>query len=632
MTTAALLESPPPSRPPIDLQLPFFRALKPPPRFTVSQWADASRMLSPEASAEPGRWVTDRAPYQRAIMDAVCDPLVDTVVVMSSAQVGKTEILLNIIGYTIDLDPGPMLLIQPTLEMAEAFSKDRLEPMLRDSPALRDKVHHGRRDGANTIRHKTFPGGHITLAGSNSSAGLASRPIRIVLADEIDRWDLSVGDEGDPLSLAEKRTTTFWNRKLLAVSTPTVKGISRIEAKFGESDQRLCHVPCPHCGHRHVLEWKNVKWEFGAPESAHLVCPQCGALIDEAGRQAMLREPEWRAAAPFRGVAGFHIWEAYSPWRRLADIVADFLEAKKAPDTLQVFVNTSLGETWEEQGDQAEPHVLLARREPYSAQVPAGACCLTMGVDVQDDRLELLVVGWGPGEESWIIDTRVIDGDPQRPEPWAELDQRLTAGYVHESGAQLQVQAACLDTAGHRTQYVYDFVSKRQHQRVFAIIGRDGSDRPIVSAPSPKRSGRELRKVKLFTVGVDICKSLIYNRLKVTAPGPGFVHLPLAHQHEGEYRGGVDEEFIAQLTAERLITKHVQGVPHRVWVKTRPRNEALDMMVYAVAALRLLRPDLNAMAQRLNPTPAPPDGPRASKRPQWIPPRRPGSWLRGNRG
>lgn len=605
----------------------FLGALEPPPTLSVSEWADEFRMLSPEASAEPGRWQTDRAPFQRGIMDATSDPLVDTVVVMSSAQVGKTEILLNFCGSRIDLDPGPMLLIQPTLEMAEAFSKDRLDPMLRDSPTLRAKVTQNKRDASNTIRHKSFPGGHLTLAGSNSPAGLASRPIRDVLADEVDRWDVS--EEGDPLALAKKRTATFWNRKHLVVSTPTIKGLSRIEAKFEESDQRRCFVACPHCAHRHVLEWRYVKWRDDDPETAHLVCPECGCEIDESGRAWMLRDPEWRATAPFHGIAGFHIWEAYSPWRRLADIVADFLEAKKAPDTLQVFINTSLGETWEEKGERAEGHVLLARREPYPAPVPAGACFLTLGVDVQDDRLEALIVGWGLSEESWVIDVRTLPGDPQRPEPWQALDALRAQVFAHARGAQLQIGASCIDAAGHRTQYVYDYVSTRQHERVYAIIGRDGGDRPIVSAPAQKRSGKDPRKVPLFTVGVDTCKALVYSRLKITAAGPGFVHLPLGHQVEQEYRAGVDEEFIAQLTAEKLITKHRHGVPYRVWVQTRPRNEALDMFVYAVAALRLARPDLAALAQALQPTaPAPPT--LTPARPRWVP-KRSGSWLRGDR-
>lgn len=606
----------------------LYHALKPPPRLTVSEWADRFRMLSPEASAEPGPWRTSRAPYQRAMMDALCDPTIHTVVVMSSAQVGKSELLLNALGYTIDLDPGPTLLIQPTLEMAEAFSKDRLDPMLRDTPVLRQKVRTGRsKDRSNTIRHKTFPGGHVTLAGSNSAAGLASRPIRFVLADEVDRWDTSAGDEGDPLALAGKRTTTFWNRKALVVSTPTIKGASRIEAQFAESDQRQCFVPCPHCQTRFVVQWAHVRWELDDPATAHLVCPSCGALLDEADRHAMLQAPEWRASQPCRGIAGFHIWEGYSLWRRLADIVADFLAARKAPDTLQVFVNTSLGETWEETGEQTDASSLIARREPYPAEVPAGACCLTAGVDVQDDRLEALVMGWGPGEEAWVVESRRIEGDPQRPEPWLALDELLSKSFLHESGTLLDVKGACIDTAGHRTQYVYDYVAKRHSRRVYAVIGRDGADRPIVSAPSQKRSGQDPRKVALFTVGTDACKALIYSRLKLTEKGPGYVHLPLPHQAGGQYRDGVDEEFIAQLTAEKLVTKHKMGVPTRQWVKTRPRNEALDLLVYAIAALRLVRPDLSALARQLAPDAKPAVSPPPPPKWRWIEPRR--DWMRG---
>ena len=612
----------------IQLEQAFYQALAPPPDLTVSQWADEYRVLSPEAAAEPGRWSTDRAPYQRDLMDAVHDPLVHTIVVMSSAQVGKSEVLLNILGYSIDVDPGPILMVQPTLELAEAFSKDRIDTMLRDTPVLRDKVTDRARDASNTIRHKQFPGGHLTLAGSNSPASLASRPIRLLLADEVDRWES--GAEGDPLSLAEKRTTTFWNKKHVVTSTPTVKGISRIEALFLKSDQRRCFVACPHCGFRHVLEWKHVKWTDRDPDTAHLVCPDCGSVISESERQEMLHDVEWRPTATSQGIAGFHLWEAYSPWRRLSAIVAEFLKAKQSPDTLQVFVNTSLGESWEQQeGEQARADVLAARRERYAAPVPRGACCLTLGVDVQDDRLEALVIGWGPGEEAWIIEHRVYPGDPQRPEPWKDLDALLGRAFRHESGALLTVSATCVDTAGHRTQFAYDYVGKRQHQRVFAIIGRDGENRPIVSAPSQKRTGRERRKVGLYIVGADTSKALIYSRLRVTEPGPGYVHFPLEHDVGTEHRPGLDEDFFEQLTAEKLITKFHKGFPVRQWVKTRARNEALDLTVYAVAALRLLRPNLEELAATLRPM-QPPKPPAPPARDRWIPQRR-GSWLRGGR-
>lgn len=611
----------------------FFRELAPPPQLTVSQWADERRMLSAESSAEPGGWNTDRAPFQRAMMDAFNDPNVYSVVLMTSAQVGKTELVLNVLGYIMDVDAGPVLVVQPTLAMAEAFSKDRLDPMIRDTPVLAAKMKLRRRDASTTILHKSFPGGHITLAGANSPASLASRPIRFVLCDEVDRWEKGIGDEGDPLTLARKRSNNFWNAKWATVSTPTIKGYSTIESEYDASDRRRCFLACPHCGHRHELEFRHLHWKEGLPETAHFACPECACEIDEAGRQQMLSDPEWRATAPFDGVAGFFVWEAYSPWRRMADIVSDFLVAKRSSETLQVFVNTTLGETWEPTEEQADSSTLVARREPYAAQVPAGALCLVMSVDTQDDRLEAAVWGYGAGDECWVVDHRVIQGDPQRPEPWQELDELRRASYQHESGELMPVSATAIDTAGHRTNYVYDYVGPRRHERVFAIIGRDGRSRPIVSAPTKQRSGDEPRKVPLYTVGTDTCKAILRSRLAVTGPGPGYIHLPLQHQKPDlTFMFGVDEEFIAQLLAEKEITKHKNGVPYKVWIKTRSRNEATDLYNYGLAALQLVRPDYAALARRLHqPAKAAPtkvaDAP--AKKAPWIPKR--SDWLGGRR-
>ena len=566
----------------------------PPPELTVSEWADRERHLAPESSAEPGQWRTDRAPYQRAIMDAVHDPSVGTVVFMASSQVGKTEIALNILGYHIEVDPCPMMLLEPTLDLADAISKDRLKPMFRDTPALRGLVGDARQKTATqTTRHMTFPGGHLTLAGANSPASLASRPIRILLADEVDRYPPQVGEEGDPLALGIKRTATFWNRKIYVVSSPTVKGASRIEAWYGESDQRRFFVPCPRCGAMHELEWRHVRWENQDPATAHLVCPACEGRIEDRERPAMVRAGEWRATAPFLGIAGFFIWEAYSPWVRLSKIVGDFLKARReGVESFRAWVNTSLGQPWEDEGDKVESHVLLARREPYGPAVPAGVCCLTMGVDVQDDRLELQVIGWGPGEEAWPVEVRTLPGDPQRPEPWRALDEVLGQPWPHASGARLMILATAIDSGGHRTNYVYSYVATRQHLRVYATIGRDGENRPAVSAPAGKRTGRDPRPVPLYTIGVDGVKGLLYSRLRVTAPGAGYVHLP-ADRH------GFDEEYVAQLTAEKLVTRYKYGVPSRHWVQTRPRNEALDTAVLALAALRLLNPKLELLAEHV---------------------------------
>src|SRR5882672_4269896 len=284
-----------------ELQRRVAARVAPPPSLTVSQWADAHRRLSSESSAEPGEWHTSRAPYQRGLMDAVADPAIREIWVMKAAQIGWTEILNNVIGFHIDQDPAPILLVQPNLEMAEAWSKDRLAPMIRDTPALRGKIADPRaRDTGNTLLHKTFAGGHLTIAGANSPAGLASRPIRIVLFDEVDKFPSSAGAEGDPISLGKKRSTTFWNRKMLAGSTPTIKGSSRVEEGFEASDQRYYFVPCPHCQEFQRLTWPQVRWPEGRPEAAVYVCQHCGAEISEAQKPAMILAGEWRASKPSR--------------------------------------------------------------------------------------------------------------------------------------------------------------------------------------------------------------------------------------------------------------------------------------------------------------------------------------------
>lgn len=582
------------------------RMAAPPPDLSTSEWADAERRLSSEASAEPGRWRTDRAPYQRGIMDAINDPQINQVVVMSSAQVGKTEFLLNVVGYHIDHDPAPMLLLQPTVDMAQAFSKDRLAPMIRDTPALKNKVQDSKsRSSGNTILHKTFAGGHITMAGANSPASLASRPVRIVLADEIDRYPLSAGAEGDPFTLAKKRATTFWNRKIFAVSTPTVKGVSRIEALYEDSTKEQFCLPCPSCGEYQPLRWRNIIFE-----SCSHACEECGSehTQDEWHRQ----RGEWIPQAEHANTRGFHLNELLSPWRRWSEIIADFKQAKKSPETLKTFINTSLGETWEEEGETVDGDGLLSRRERYAAQVPEGAVVLTAGVDVQDDRLEVEVVGWGEGEESYNVDLRVIRGDPEGATVWADLDAVLNQTYEHESGNRLHIAATCVDS-GHCTQQVYDYCKTRLHRRIYAVKGAGGAGRPIVSAPSKKRSGRSKRNVDLFTLGVDDAKGLIYSRLRICEPGPGYCHFPLER----------DEEYFAQLTAEKVVTKFIRGFPKKEWVKTRPRNEALDLRVYALAALRILDPVWTALKRRVETPKETPEETEAPKQPRTKSTRRP---------
>nr|BDD46851.1 terminase [bacterium] len=518
-------------------------------------------------------------------MDAVNEPGVREIVFMTSAQVGKTEILNNICGYFIHQDPSPILFIQPTLDMAEAWSKDRFAPMIRDTEALRDLIKDPRsRNSGNTLLHKKFPGGHITMAGANSPSSLASRPIRIVLLDEEDRYPVSAGTEGDPGSLAQKRTTTFWNRLLVTASTPTIEGESRIDARYKQSDQRKYYVPCPECNKHQTLKWANLKFDKTDPSTAHYECEHCQAKLTESDKLWMLSRGKWRADEPFDGIIGFHISELYSPWVKWAEMVKSFLKAKRLPETLQTWVNTSLGETWKEESEGVDPTSLINRKENWGRIAPDGVVVITCGVDVQDDRLEAEVVGWGIGQESWSLQYHIIHGDPAQEKVWDDLDKVINQKILHDTGIELRVSAACVDTGGHHTQTVYQYCKAREMNRVFAIKGASQIGKPLVSKFS--KSNRE--RVKLFSIGTDTAKQMIYSRLKIHKPGAGYCHFPADYS----------EEYFKQLTAERIITKFTNGHPQRVWIKPKGRrNEVLDCRVYALTALHILNPNIEMLAQ-----------------------------------
>jgi len=559
--------------------------MKPPPELTVSQWADEYRRLSPEASAEAGIWNTSRAEYQRGIMDAISDPKVENIVIMSCAQVGKTEMLLNLIGYHIHQDPSPMLVVQPTLDMAQTFSKDRLAPMVRDTPALKDKIADPRsRDSGNTTLKKNFIGGHITMCGANSPSSLASRPIRVVLCDEVDRFPPSAGSEGDPIDLARRRAATFWNRKFVMVSTPTNKGTSRIEAAFDNSDKREYYVPCADCGEQQVMRWSNVQWEKDAPETACYVCEHCGSIWDDADRYRAIRRGEWRATAPFVGTVGFRLSGLYSPWTPLESAVRDFLIAKKLPETLRVWVNTYLGEPWEDEGERVDDYDIASHREDYGDKLPKEIVFITAGVDVQDDRLEMEVLGWGRDEESWSIEYRTIYGDPSSAQPWADLDGFLSMTYETEDGRELNIKSTAIDSGGHHTQSVYKFCKPRIGRRIFAIKGVGGEGKPMVGKPSTNNN----IKCKLFPIGVDTIKEVVYSRLKIKDEGAGYCHFPDSYP----------DDYFRQLTAEKVVKKYHKGFHRREWIKVRPRNEALDCRVYAIAALSIVNVNVNMIAQK----------------------------------
>lgn len=553
---------------------------QPPPDLKIDEWADRYRKLSSESSAEAGQWRTDRVPFQRGIMQVINDPSVEEIVFIKSAQVGATEILLNTIGYYIDQEPSTILCIQPSLSMAQAFSKDRLAPMVRDTPRLKGKIKDPRsRDAENTTMHKKFAGGAISLVGANSASGLASRPIRILLCDEVDRYPQSASTEGDPISLGRKRTTTYFNRKIILTSTPTIKGLSRIERAYEESDKRVYKVPCPECNHKQELKWQQITWLENKPESASLSCSNCGAIIPESKKQWMLLNGEWEAQAKSKKV-GFHISELYSPFRTWVELVEDFLEAKKSPELLQTFVNTTLGECWEvEQGEVVDSELLMSRCEQYNDEaIPQEVLAITAGIDLQQDRLEVQVIGWGHNYEAWVLEYQILWGNPATQEVWQDLDTFLKKSYTREDGRKININATCIDS-GHMTDQVYTYTRGKNQRRIFAIKGASQSGKPIASKPT--FVGR--RRTALYVVGGDTAKDFIHARL--TDKDTNLIHFP----------NTLDEEYFKQLTAEKRVPKIHKGKTTLIWKQTRERNEALDTFVYALAGAYILQPDFERL-------------------------------------
>jgi phage terminase large subunit GpA-like protein len=574
----------------------FMDGLRPEPPLTVSAWADKHRRLSSKASAEPGPWRTGRTPYLREPMDCLSTTSsVQRVVMMFAAQTGKTESGSNWLGYVIDHAPGPMLLVQPTVEMAKRLSKQRLESLISETPVLTEKIAPARsRDSGNTMFAKEFPGGMMLLTGSNSATGLRSTPCRYIFMDEIDAFPADVDGEGDPVSLAEKRATTFARRKILLTSTPTVKDFSRIEAEYLRSDQRRYFCPCPSCGAMQWLKWPQLKWEKNDPATAVYECEHCRERFAEIHKPALLRQGEWRATAPSDGkTAGFQLSGLYSPlgWLSWADMVDDFLRAKADAPMLKSFVNTRLAETWEEDfASKVSADALLQRCEPYAAGVlPEGALAVTIGVDVQGgggsagDRLAVSVWAWGRDEEGWLIDHQEIAGDPCRPEVWKQLDVLVLHEWEHAGGGKLRADVICVDSGGHATAETYQYARERQGVGVIAIKGQSQRGKPPIGKPTKvdiNAKGQTLKRGALvFPVGGDTIKTTLFGRLKHNEPGPGYLHF---HAQTGA-------EYFEQLTAEKQALRYVKGFPVREWVKKpSARNEALDCMVYAYAALNRL--------------------------------------------
>lgn len=595
-----------------------FANYKPPENLAVSQWAEQYRVLSRESSAESGPWNNKRTPYLVEVMDAFTDSRVRRITFVSSAQCGKSECILNMIGYIIDQDPGSTLYIQPNIDDARKFSRLRIAPMIRDSARLRRKVSDVKgRDSSNTTLQKAFPGGMLTLVGSNSPAALASTPVRYILGDERDRWALSAGTEGDPWKLAEARTTTYYNAKLVDVSTCTVKGASPIAEAFDQGTQEHWKHQCPHCGEWHEIEFDSIKFDFETIKAGRKTdyvigsiswcCPGCGCLSDE---DTMRGQPtKWvpdNPGALAKGHRSFWLNGFASPWQPWQKIIYAFLEARKDPQKLQVVYNTMLGKLWEERGDLEDEDTFLSRREDYGTrddgtpvELPPGVLVLTCGVDTQDDRLEYEVVGWGHYTESWGIKKGIIMGDPNDDLTWTKLDDVLSHVYRFKNGRGLTVAMTCVDSGGHKTQSVYRHCRERMGRRVFAIKGQGGDGVPFTRPPSKVNiivNGRAIGKAWLYTLGVDAGKAdILKGALRVMEPGPKYCHFPSRSD------AGYDLAFFTGLLSEREVIKTERGRTRLTWEKIpgHERNEALDCRNYALAALRIIDPDFFAVERRL---------------------------------
>lgn len=583
--------------------------LKPLPKTSVSEWADTYRYLSAGVSSEPGKWRTERAEYQRAIMDAFTEPGVHRVVVKSAAQIGKSDIMNNVIGRFAHLDPASIMMIQPTVDMAQDYSKSRIAPMIRDTPVLSSLFYDVKRagdktaktrDGNNTILSKFFPGGRLVMCGANSPAGLASRPVRILLADEVDRFPESAGNEGDPVDLASKRMTTFWNYVMGLFSTPTIEGDSRIEIEYNAGTQEEWQHQCPNCGEWHLIRYLDmitdaeehrdksgrrqvivhgVKWR----------CPDCGfEFTEQQMRNAKQMYVPRNPKALFNGIRSFFINAFTSPWIGWNDIMREWLEAKGNPEREMVVVNTRFGESYHEQGAFEDETIFLRRREAYGAELPDGVLLLTAAVDTQDNRLEYEVCGWGAGEESWGIRKGIILGQPDWESTWSELDKILEHVYRFKNGTGLKIVRTFIDSGGHYTGHVYRYCEKKFIKQRFAIKGYSNRPGIPLNYKIGKASGT---KIPLVILGVDDGKQQVMNRLAIKSPGAQYMHFPLDEDQEGLQNRGYDEIYFKGIMSERKVKIRRYGSIREIWQPTKGvRNEPLDLRVYNLGCMLSVNP------------------------------------------
>lgn len=590
------------------LVLGFAKGLRPEPRMTVSQWADSFRYLSSTSSAEPGLYRTERTPYMRKIVDSLsANETIWEVIFMKAAQTGGSEGGFNWLGYIIDLVPAPTMIVQPTDALSKRNSKMRIDPMIDATPRLREKISPQRsRDSGNTMLQKEFPGGVVVLSGANSAVGLRSMPVRNLFLDEVDAYPQDLDGEGSPVDLAKARTRTFARKKIFLVSTPTVKHTSVIEAEYLDSDQQKYYVPCPHCHHMQELVFENLKWDDDDPDSVLYFCEGCGVGIEDRHKGFMLKEKGYGGMAEWRATnlehkdpkkIGFHISSLYSPygWYSWADVIRDYIKAEGNPTKMKTFRNTVLGLTYEEDGEVPAWENLYNRREQYKINQPSKECMfITVGVDVQKDRLELEIVGWCRGKRTYSADFRVLMGDTAASPVWDDLAKVVNETWEREDGMLMPMQKMAIDT-GYNTQHVYNFCARFDGSKVVPIKGMQ-NQQLMVTPPRQvniTQAGKKIGKTKLWHVGVSMAKSELYGWLRQEVAEDGTV--PKGYCHYPEY----DQHFFRGLTAETLeLRKNKKGYNEYVWIKKYDRNEPLDCRVYARAAAYMVGIDRHDESDR----------------------------------
>lgn len=575
--------------------------LKPLPKTSVSQWADNYRMLSSGISAEPGKWKTSRAPYQKDIMNAFTEPGIHRVVVKSSSQIGKSDMMNNVIGRFAHLDPCAIMMIQPTIDMAQDYSKTRIAPMIRDTKVLNNLFYDVKsRDANNTILSKVFPGGRLIMCGANSPAGLASRPIRILLADEVDRFPDSAGTEGNPVDLAAKRMTTFWNSCMGLFSTPTNEGTSRIDEEYLAGTQEEWQHKCPNCGEYHLLrhidmtvDYKEIKTPSGKKtvivNDVKWRCPHCGFSFSEKEmKQTPQKYISRNKDALKNGIRSFFVNGFTSPWMTWSKIMREWLEAKGDPEREKVITNTVFGESYKQKGAFEDEQIFLRRRESYGAELPNGVLLLTAAIDTQDNRLEYEVVGWGKEEECWGIRKGIVLGAPNQARTWKEIDNILDKTYQFADGKGLKVVRTFIDSGGHYTSDVYNYCQKNFHKQRFAIKGRGGPGIPLIYKIAKANNA----KAPLILLGVDDGKQQIMDRLSINSPGPLYFHFPQDEGIKELSDRGYDDLYFKGIISEHKKVYKRNGVLREVWETTKNvRNEPLDLRNYNLACMKSLKPD-----------------------------------------